>query len=106
MTSNKPLPTTYQPEPEDMVNQPFHYTASRIECIDAMQAMLSPEEFIGYLRGNIFKYQWRYRHKNLREDLEKSQWYLTKLIALTDSKGASHGASIPREDQSSDLERG
>ena len=33
-----------------------------------------------YLQGNIIKYLWRYRYKNGVEDLEKAQWYLTKLI--------------------------
>lgn len=64
----------------DAVNNPSHYSDSTIECIDAMEAMLSPQEFIGYLRGNMFKYQWRYQKKNGIEDLQKSEWYLKKLI--------------------------
>ena len=60
---------------KNAVNNPPHYTTGGIECIDAMQAMLSREEFIGYLRGNIFKYQWRYKHKNGVEDLRKADWY-------------------------------
>lgn len=67
---------------QDNVNNPSHYADSAIECIDAMQAMLTPEQFIGYLRGNIFKYQWRYEKKNGIEDLKKSQWYLDKLISV------------------------
>lgn len=67
---------------KDAVNNPSHYTTGGIECIDAMQAMLSREEFIGYLRGNIFKYQWRYQHKNGIEDLKKAQWYQDKLIEV------------------------
>lgn len=66
---------------QDNVNNPSHYADSAIECIDAMQAMLTPEQFVGYLRGNIFKYQWRYEKKNGVEDLKKSQWYLDKLIS-------------------------
>lgn len=65
---------------KDNVNQPEHYASQSIECIVAMEAMLSPEEFIGYLRGNIFKYQWRYKQKNGIEDLKKAQWYQNKLI--------------------------
>lgn len=66
----------------DNVNQPSHYTNGFIECIDAMQSMLTHDEFIGYLRGNIFKYQWRYKHKNGLEDLKKAQWYQAKLIEV------------------------
>ena len=64
----------------DNVNSPNHYASQSIECIVAMEAMLSKEEFIGYLRGNIFKYQWRYKQKNGLEDLKKAQWYQNKLI--------------------------
>ena len=68
-------------EPVDTVNHPSHYASSSIECIDAMEAMLTPEQFIGYLRGNAFKYQWRYENKGGITDLEKAQWYLNKLIS-------------------------
>lgn len=70
----------------DNVNSPNHYSSQTIECIVAMEAMLSPEEFIGYLRGNIFKYQWRYKQKNGLEDLKKAQWYQNKLIEKEESK--------------------
>lgn len=62
------------------VNHPIHYTQGKIECIEAMEAMLTPEEFRGYLRGSIFKYQWRVMKKNGVEDLEKAKWYLDYLI--------------------------
>lgn len=66
----------------DSVNNPSHYASGAIECIDAMESMLSRDEFIGYLRGNIFKYQWRYKHKNGLEDLKKAEWYQRKLIEV------------------------
>lgn len=67
----------------DVVNNPSHYADGEIECIDAMQAMLSEEEFIGYLRGNHFKYMWRCRKKdNLAQDLKKAEWYLKKLTEV------------------------
>lgn len=67
---------------EDNVNHPSHYASSEIECIDAMRAMLGREQFIGYLRGNMLKYQWRYQKKNGIEDLKKSEWYLNKLLEV------------------------
>ncbi len=63
----------------DVVNNPKHYNQGLIECIDAIQAMLSPEEFVGYLRGNSLKYRWRFRYKNGLEDLEKAEWYEKRL---------------------------
>jgi hypothetical protein len=64
---------------EDLVNHPAHYNAADIECIDAIRAA-TDEGFEYYLQGNIMKYLWRYRYKNGIQDLEKAQWYLTKLI--------------------------
>jgi len=65
---------------EDKIN-PSHYRTDTIECIDAIEAMLTPEEFIGYLRGTIMKYDWRYPNKNGIEDLNKGQWFRNKLLA-------------------------
>lgn len=65
----------------DPVNHPSHYTNSSIECIDAIQASMTAEEFRGFLKGNVFKYLWRYRNKNNPiEDLNKAEWYLHRLI--------------------------
>ena len=64
----------------DMVNSPIHYSAGGVECIDALQASMTRDEFLGYLKGNIMKYVWRYRDKGGVEDLKKANWYLNKLI--------------------------
>ena len=63
----------------DDVNKPEHYNQGEIECYDALKCMLSKEELIGYLRGNSFKYRWRFRQKNGKQDLEKAEWYEKKL---------------------------
>jgi hypothetical protein len=67
------------------VNPP-HYKHGNIECIDAIAAQLSREELTGYLRGNITKYLWRYKHKNGVEDLEKANWYFSKLLEMERGK--------------------
>lgn len=67
---------------EDNVNHPSHYTEGDVECIDAIKASMSFEEFVGYLKGNCVKYLWRYRNKGKAlEDLKKAQWYLERLIS-------------------------
>jgi len=63
----------------DMVNSPPHYNDGGIECIEAIEASMSKEAFRGYLKGNMLKYLWRYEHKGGKEDLDKANWYLTKL---------------------------
>lgn len=75
----------------DVVNQPPHYNSGSIECIDAIQASMSDDEFIGYLRGNCLKYLWRFRYKGKPlVDLQKSQWYLNKLVALYEAQNENN----------------
>ncbi len=66
----------------DPVEKPIHYAASSVECIDAIEAQMTPEEFRGYLKGNVVKYLWRERKKGGKESLKKARWYLNKLIDL------------------------
>lgn len=64
----------------DNVNHPSHYTGGNIECIEAIEAQLSEEEYRGYLKGNIAKYLWREKYKGGVESLKKAEWYLKRLI--------------------------
>ena len=76
--------TMYKPEDYNKqynnVHSPAHYNQGQTECIDAIEAMLSQEEYIGYLRGNSMKYRWRFRYKNGFEDLNKAEWYEKRLV--------------------------
>ena len=65
---------------DDKVNSPTHYNSGGIECIDAIKASMTAEEFKGYLKGNTEKYIWRYAYKNGLEDLKKAKVYLQWLI--------------------------
>lgn len=64
----------------DNVNHPPHYLAGGIECIEAIRAALTDEEWRGYIKGNVIKYIWRERHKGGTESLRKAAWYLDRLI--------------------------
>ena len=64
----------------DNVNSPSHYTEGGIECIEAIEAQLTPEEYKGFLKGNCVKYLWREKHKGGIESLQKAEWYLKRLI--------------------------
>ena len=68
------------------VNHPQHYTQGGIETIDYLQAKLSKDEFVGYLKGNILKYMSRANLKNGVEDYKKAQWYLNKLIEVIENE--------------------
>jgi hypothetical protein len=41
-----------EPKP-DPVNHPAHYTQGKVECIDAIESMLTPEEYRGFLKGAL-----------------------------------------------------
>lgn len=56
------------------------YGHGDIECIDAIKAALTSEEFRGFCKGNIIKYIWRERYKGGREDLEKAADYIKWVI--------------------------
>lgn len=64
----------------DAVLQPKHYMQGSHECIDEIRAMLSPEEFRGFLKGNVIKYRYRANLKNGEEDLAKADNYAYYLI--------------------------
>jgi hypothetical protein len=40
-----------------------HYRQGDIECIDAIRAALTDEEWRGFCKGNVLKYVWREKHK-------------------------------------------
>jgi hypothetical protein len=64
---------------KDNVKEPSHYKGE-IECIAAIKASMSQQQFKGYLKGNVMKYLWRYDRKNGLEDLQKADVYLQWLI--------------------------
>lgn len=72
---------TLNPDYKDQVNHPSHYTTDDgIECIDAIRASMSEDDFAAYCKGNILKYVWRYKLKNGIQDLEKARVYLGWLL--------------------------
>ena len=69
---------------DDPVNHPKHYEIlPGIEAIDIIRALLTEEEFKGYLKGNNLKYQLRADAKgNPEQNRAKGQWYITYLNKL------------------------
>lgn len=71
----------------DMINSPAHYTGGDIECIDYIKDVLTTAEYIGYLRGNMIKYNHRCRDKGkFQEDLKKIEWYSKRLNEYLDGQ--------------------
>ncbi len=59
-----------------------HYSKHKIQPWAAMEAWMSPEEFKGYLRGNVVKYIARCNDKGGREDILKAKHYIEKLLEV------------------------
>jgi hypothetical protein len=63
------------------VDHPPHYTAGKIECIEAIEAATTGLEGLeAVCTANVIKYVWRWKKKNGLQDLEKAKWYLDRLI--------------------------
>ena len=57
-----------------------HYKNMAIQPWDVMQAVLTPEEFQGYLKGNVLKYSLRAGKKaGADDDAAKAKHYAQKL---------------------------
>ena len=86
---------------EDKVNHPLHYTNGNIECLDAIEASLTPEEYRGYLKGVIIKYIWRSELKGKPlEDNLKAEFYLKRLIKLRRNSEESDHSLNPNKAES------
>lgn len=66
---------------DDIVNHPPHYTQpGKAETISIIEECLSPEEYRGYLKGQIVKYLCRMEHKlDPATDAGKLAWYAREL---------------------------
>jgi len=56
-----------------------HYKDMPVQPWTVMQAVLTPEEFRGFLKGNIIKYSMRQGRKENSDDAGKLNHYITKL---------------------------
>ena len=65
-----------------------HYKDMPIQPWHIMEAVLTPEEFIGFLKGNIIKYSLRAGRKDGSDDAGKAKHYMQKLAEM---QGYQHG---------------
>lgn len=68
-------------------NTPSHYVLSDgSDSMDALEKILGPEEFKGFLRGNAIKYLIRYKQKGGIGDLKKAMDYIARLEAVEEDE--------------------
>ena len=70
---------------------PKHHggTDDPFETIKVLEAWLTPDEMIGFCKGQSIVYQRRHRMKNGLEDLAKSAWYQNYLVKYLAARGLS-----------------
>jgi hypothetical protein len=59
-----------------------HYRDMGIQPWEVMEAVLSHEEFVGYLKGNVIKYSMRQGKKQDSDDANKAHHYRMKLTEI------------------------
>lgn len=66
---------------DKMVSHPDHYIHGGMETIDVIEAFIEglPAKE-AFLAGQVIKYISRWHSKNGLQDLEKANWYLSRLI--------------------------
>lgn len=68
---------------------PDYYKVGGIEQVHYNQSRMTPEQFEGWLLGDLYNYLGRYNFKNFGEeqiiDLKKARWYLDRLINFKES---------------------
>lgn len=69
---------------EEVASPPSHYDGA-VQPIELMQAQMSPEAFMGFLRGNIIKYAARFGRKGKSiDDAKKIRQYAEWLVQMTE----------------------
>lgn len=79
-TLDKPLASSYQVGGE-------HYKNKGVQPWTAMESWMSPEQFEGFLRGNVIKYIARYKDKDGLKDVYKAKHYLERLLECLEERG-------------------
>ncbi len=81
---NDPVLVPQDRQAEPLIDHPAHYTFSRIEVIDAIEAW-----GMGFHLGNVVKYVARAGRKGSKlQDLKKARWYLEREITRIEQEEA------------------
>jgi hypothetical protein len=68
-----------------------HYKDMPIQPWHIMEAVLTPEEFAGFLKGNIIKYSLRAGRKDGSDDAGKAKHYMQKLAEMVKKVESMYG---------------
>ena len=82
----------------DNVSHPTHYETGKFECIEVMVETQGVEAVQDFCICNAFKYLYRHRRKNGKEDIEKAQWYINKYLELEEKDELKRVSESGNED--------
>lgn len=82
----------------DNVNHPSHYETGKFECIEVMQEVFGTEAVQNFCVCNAFKYLYRHRRKNGKEDIEKARWYINKYLEFEEKDELKRVSESGNED--------
>lgn len=68
----------------ETINHPSHYGGDTVyETIKVLENRMTPQEFIGFLKGNVYKYNDRAKEKGIElENYKKGQFYQNYLVSF------------------------
>ena len=72
-------------EEKDNINPDHYKNQTSLECIEAMEIVFGRDAVIDFCRCNAWKYIWRWKNKNGKEDLTKAKWYLERAFNMLSS---------------------
>lgn len=79
------LPPVHKVPADEIQVGGSHYKSMPMQPWTVMQAVLTPEEFRGFLKGNIIKYSLRAGHKDgALDDADKAKHYAQKLKEVSE----------------------
>ncbi len=73
---------SHGPKADDMQVGGNHYKDMAIQPWTVMESILTYEEFVGFLKGNIIKYSMRDGKKDHSQDAGKAAHYIAKLAEV------------------------
>lgn len=65
-----------------------HYKDMGIQPWEVMESLLTHEEFVGFLKGNVIRYAMRQGKKDGTDDVNKARHYAAKLKEIQDGRNA------------------
>ncbi len=76
---------------QEAVDHPPHYGGADnpYEVIKVLEEWLTPEEMLGFLKGNVIKYTARARLKGGAEDYAKAAWYALRIQKFLANPGGA-----------------